>query len=312
MQNNKREYDIQRREIDSMIGSSIGNRKSSLKYEPHIVINLKREINAMKERYQALEGENEELRKGIKATKINELEADIQIYSSECERLRKLVEEGLSNLPDVSSEQEKAYAELESKYRAKLSEITSLNHTISSKNGDIKGLNEKMKQQHAQCDSQIAQIKEDNDKARSAFENEIGLLKDQINEYKSQNVKLTKDLSIHKTSNNEISNKEKELQARVIRFEQEIKIFKDEAVRYKSQIAQLQNSIKDITEKLPKEDLNTKLVELQIKNKELADQLSAANVTIEQNKKSNNTFSELNAQLINSIFIYQKIMKYQI
>ena len=312
MQNNKREYDIQRREIDSMIGSSIGNRKSSLKYEPHIVINLKREINAMKERYQALEGENEELRKGIKATKINELEADIQIYSSECERLRKLVEEGLSNLPDVSSEQEKAYAELESKYRAKLSEITSLNHTISSKNGDIKGLNEKMKQQHAQCDSQIAQIKEDNDKARSAFENEIGLLKDQINEYKSQNVKLTKDLSIHKTSNNEISNKEKELQARVMRFEQEIKIFKDEAVRYKSQIAQLQNSIKDITEKLPKEDLNTKLVELQIKNKELADQLSAANVTIEQNKKSNNTFSELNAQLINSIFIYQKIMKYQI
>jgi DNA repair exonuclease SbcCD ATPase subunit len=308
--NNRREAEIQKKEIDNIISSSMGKRKSSLKYEPHIVINLKREINAMKERYEALEGANEELRKNIKATKIGELEADIQEYASECERLAKIVEEGLSNLPDVSSEQEKAYAELEGKFRAKLTEITALNHSMSTKNNEIKGLNEKIKQQQVQCDNQIARIKEEIQKSQRIFENEISSLKSQINEYKSQNLQLTKDLSTHKTSNNEISNKDKELQAKNIRYEQEAKMHKDEISKHKAQIAQLQNNIKDFAEKMPKEDVNTKLAEQQMKNKELTEQLNAANTIIEQCKKSvDSSFTDLKAQITNSMIIIQKIMK---
>ena len=185
---------MQNKEFDNIISTNIGKRKETLKYQPSIISNLKRELNAMKERYEQLEGANEDLRKNIKATKINELEADLQVYATECERLRKLVDEGLTNIPDVSNEQEKICAELEGKLRGKLTEITSLNNTVSTKNNEIKSLNEKIKILKAQNDEHTSNAKQETQKSKVAHDKELVAIKDQLEDLKSQNSQLSKEL----------------------------------------------------------------------------------------------------------------------
>jgi chromosome segregation ATPase len=279
---------MQNKEFDNIISTSIGKRKETLKCQPSIISNLKRELNAMKERYEQLEGANEDLRKNIKATKINELEADLQVYASECERLRKLIDEGLTNIPDVSNEQEKICADLESKLRAKLTEITSLNNTVSLK---------------AQTDEQSSNSKQEAQRGKVAHDKEIAAIKEQLEELKSQNTQLSKELNNHKTSNTEISSKEKDLKAKISKYESESKFHKDEISKYKLQITQLQSNIKELSDKLPKEDLNTQLVEYQQKNKSIQEQLQLANKAVEQSKKAiEDSLSDIKSQLVNSNF----------
>ncbi len=298
---NKREFDMQNKEFDNIISTSIGKRKETLKYQPSIISNLKRELNAMKERYEQLEGANEDLRKNIKATKINELEADLQVYASECERLRKLIDEGLTNIPDVSNEQEKICADLEGKLRGKLTEITSLNNTVSTKSNEIKSLNEKIKHLKLQNDEQISNSKQEAQKIKVAHDKETAAIKEQIEELKSHNSQLSKELNNHKTSNTEISNKERELKTKISKYESEAKFHKDEISKYKQQITQLQSNIKEISDKLPKEDLNSQLVEYQKKNKDLQEQLQLANKAVEQSKKvTEDSLSDIKLQLVSS------------
>lgn len=305
---NKREYEMQGKEIENIMKMSVGKGKEGSKYEPHIIKNLKREIENMKDRYEQLENKNEELKRTLKATKINELEADLQVYASECERLRKIIEEGVSSMPDVSNEQQKICSELEAKLRGKLAENTTLNNTISAKNNEVKSLNEKLNQLKFQNDNLIKDAKQLEAKLKHSAEKDINSLKEAVHDLKGQIDKMHQDAIGHKNEINDLNKKIKDYSTKHGQNEDHAKFLKEENEKCHAQIKQLKGTLDEQMRKIPTEDYTKKIQEYQTQNQKLMEELNSIKALNSQPKDNEikTGISELRNQINKSITLIRK------
>lgn len=69
--------------------------KQNLNKDVLLIINLKREVQDLKDVIYQKEAEILDLKKDIKSTKIKELEIDLRTYMQECSRLRKIAEHSI-------------------------------------------------------------------------------------------------------------------------------------------------------------------------------------------------------------------------
>jgi len=305
---NKREYEMQGKEIENIMKMSVGKGKEGSKYEPHIIKNLKREIENMKDRYEQLENKNEELKRTLKATKINELEADLQVYASECERLRKIIEEGVSSMPDVSNEQQKICSELEAKLRGKLAENTTLTNTISGKNNEVKSLNEKLNQLKTQNDNLAKEAKQQESKLKHSAEKDIDSLKKAVNDLKDQINKMQQDAIGHKNEITGLNKKVKDYSTQHGQDEDHAKFLKEENEKCHAQIKQLKGTLDEQMRKIPTEDYTKKIQEYQTQNQKLMEELNSIKALNSQPKDNEikTGISELRNQINKSITLIRK------
>ena len=70
-------------------GKNMALRKSSIKIESHLEINLKRKVRDLKNDLELKCDEVEALKRNIRATRQNELEVEVRLYGEECVRLRR-------------------------------------------------------------------------------------------------------------------------------------------------------------------------------------------------------------------------------
>ena len=78
--------------------------KKTLKTSAHLVMGLKKRIQEIQKENKTLRDGLEALRKSLKMTTTQELDAEVKAYAEECARLRKILEEGMQEKPYITQE----------------------------------------------------------------------------------------------------------------------------------------------------------------------------------------------------------------
>lgn len=114
--------------------------KNNLNKDVLLIINLKKQVQDLKD--QAIDKDNEivELKKDIKSTKIKELESELKTYMQECLRLRSVTEHAikmsgeidLHRMHQINLEQTQQFQNQQENFNAKLTELEHKNQLLQN------------------------------------------------------------------------------------------------------------------------------------------------------------------------------------
>eukprot|EP01022_Parablepharisma_sp_SALTPOND_P033043 TRINITY_DN88088_c0_g1_i1.p1 TRINITY_DN88088_c0_g1~~TRINITY_DN88088_c0_g1_i1.p1 ORF type:complete len:1103 (-),score=136.21 TRINITY_DN88088_c0_g1_i1:4307-7615(-) len=102
------------------------------KAETKLEIELKKQIKALKQEKDKVVAEYTNLKKNVKTTKLQELALEVQAFSEECQRLRRVIEEVSSKKTELTPEEIEAIEEKMYQQAAIIKNLTQENETLLS------------------------------------------------------------------------------------------------------------------------------------------------------------------------------------